>query len=105
MPRGLLESADMVGLTPWQQLIRIRVPIAFRLTLPSVVNEAIIILKASSLVSVVGVVELTRMAQDLDTSMYKPLQLYSCAGVLYFLVTRAVSGFGQWLERRLNWGL
>ena len=50
VPRGLLEAADMVGLKPFQQLVRIRAPIAFRLTLPSLVNEAILILKASSLV-------------------------------------------------------
>jgi polar amino acid transport system permease protein len=104
VPKGLIESADMLGLTPWQQLKRIRAPIAFRLTLPAVVNEAILILKASSLVSVVGVVELTRMAQDLDTSLYKPIQLYSCAGLLYFLINRAVSSFGRLVERRMSWG-
>ena len=104
VPRGLLESAEMVGLTPWQQLIRIRAPIAFRLTLPAIVNEAIIILKASSLVSVVGIVELTRMAQDLDTSLYKPLQLYSAAGLLYFLINRGVASFGRWIEKRMSWG-
>jgi polar amino acid transport system permease protein len=104
VPRGLLESADMLGLTPWQQLVRIRAPIAFRLTLPAVVNEAILILKASSLVSVVGVVELTRMAQDLDTSLFKPIQLYSSAGLLYFVINRAVAGLGRFTERRMDWG-
>jgi polar amino acid transport system permease protein len=104
VPRGLLESAEMVGLTPWQQLVRIRAPIAFRLTLPSLVNEAILILKASSLVSVVGVIELTRMAQNLDTSVYKPIQLYASAGLLYFIINRALAGAGTLLERRLSWG-
>jgi polar amino acid transport system permease protein len=104
VPRGLLESADMLGLTPWQQLRRIRAPIAFRLTLPAVVNEAILILKASSLVSVVGVVELTKMAQDLDTSLYKPIQLYSAAGLLYFVINRGVAGLGTFAERRMAWG-
>jgi len=104
VPRGLLESAEMLGLTAWQQLVRIRAPIAFRLTLPAVVNEAILILKASSLVSVVGVVELTRMAQDLDTSLYKPIQLYSSAGLLYFLINRVVSSLGRLAERRMSWG-
>ena len=104
VPRGLLEAADMVGLTPFQQLVRIRTPIAFRLTLPSLVNEAILILKASSLVSVVGVIELTRMAQNLDTSLYKPLQLYAAAGLLYFIINRAVSYAGGYAERRFAWG-
>jgi len=104
VPKGLLESAEMLGLSPWQQLVRIRAPIAFRLTLPAVVNEAILILKASSLVSVVGVVELTKMAQDLDTSLYKPIQLYSSAGLIYFLINRGVAGLGRFAERRMAWG-
>ena len=104
VPRGLLEAADIAGLSPFQQLVRIRAPIAFRLTLPSLVNEAILILKASSLVSVVGVIELTRMAQDLDTSLYKPLQLYAAAGLLYFIINRIVAFAGTTAERRLNWG-
>ena len=104
VPRGLLEAADVVGLTPWRQLVRIRAPIAFRLTLPALINEAILILKASSLVSVVGVVELTRMAQDLDTSLYKPIQLYAAAGLLYFIINRALAAAGKRAERRMAWG-
>jgi polar amino acid transport system permease protein len=104
VPRGLIEAADMTGLSPIQQLSRIRAPIAFRLTLPSLVNEAILILKASSLVSVVGVIELTRMAQDLDTSLYKPIQLYATAGLLYFLINRCLAFAGRAAERRFAWG-
>jgi polar amino acid transport system permease protein len=104
VPRGLLEAAEMTGLSPFQQLVRIRAPIAFRLTLPSLVNEAILILKASSLVSVVGVIELTRMAQNLDTSIYKPIQLYAAAGLLYFIINRAISYAGAKAERRFTWG-
>ena len=104
VPKGLLEAADMAGLTPLQQLTRIRAPIAFRMTLPSLVNEAILILKASSLMSVVGVVELTRMAQDLDNSVYKPIQLYASAGLLYFIINRGLAIVGRITERRMSWG-
>jgi len=104
VPRGLLEAAEMAGLTPAQQFLRIRAPIAFRLTLPALVNEAILILKASSLVSVVGVIELTRMAQDLNTSLYKPLQLYAAAGLLYFVINRGLVYLSAYTERRLAWG-
>ena len=103
VPKSLLEAADMVGLTPLQRMFRIHAPLAFRLTLPSLVNEAIMILKSSSLVSVVGVIELTRMAQDLDTS-FKPLQLYTAAGALYFIINRSVAYLGSYAEARLAWG-
>jgi polar amino acid transport system permease protein len=104
VPKGLLVAADMVGLDPFQQFRRIRAPIAFRLTLPSLVNEAIMILKASSLVSVVGVVELTRMAQDLSASTYQPLPLYASAGLLYYGINRLLAWLGSEAERRLAWG-
>ena len=99
VPRGLLEAADMAGLGPWQQLTRIRAPIAFRLTLPALVNEAILILKASSLISVVGVIELTRMAQNLAASTYRPLLFYSVAGGLYLVICWTVAGGGALAER------
>ena len=104
VPRGYLEAADMAGLDHFQQFARIRAPIAFRLTLPSLVNEAILILKASSLVSVVGVIELTRMAQDLAASTYKPIELYAAAGLVYLAINWAVAALGALAERRLQWG-
>ncbi|MDE1947439.1 MAG: amino acid ABC transporter permease [Burkholderiales bacterium] len=105
VPRGLLEAADMVGLNAAQQFWRIRVPIALRLTLPALVNEAILILKASSLVSVVGVVELTRMAQDLAASTFKPLPLFAAAGLLYLVVNWLIALGGRALERSFRWGV
>ena len=104
VPRGLVEAADMVGLTPLRVFWRIRVPIAVKLTLPSLVSEAIMILKASSLVSVVGVVELTRMAQDLAASTYRPLPIYATAGALYVAIDWAIAGVGHTMERRSRWG-
>ncbi len=104
VPRGLVEAADMVGLTAAQMFWRIRVPIAVKLTLPSLVSEAIMILKASSLVSVVGVVELTRMAQDLAASTYRPLPIYAAAGALYIVLDWGIAGGGAALERRSRWG-
>ena len=104
VPRGLLEAADMAGLTPWQQFRRIRAPIALRLTVPAIVNEAILILKASSLISVVGVIELTRMAQNLSASTYRPLLFYSVAGAIYLVINWTVAGGGGVAERLMRRG-
>ena len=110
VPRGLLEAAEMVGLSPFQQFSRIRAPIALRMTLPALINEAIMILKASSPVSVVGVVgvvgvvELTRMAQDLAASTFKPLQLLAAAGLICLVVNLLVARGGAALEKSFRWG-
>ena len=102
VPKGLLEAADMLGLGPWQQLLRIRAPIALRLTLPVLVNEAILIVKASSLISVVGVIELTRMAQNLAAGTFRPLLFYTAAGAIYLAINWLVAGGGTLTERMLR---
>ncbi|RWR15506.1 amino acid ABC transporter permease [Paenirhodobacter populi] len=101
VPKGLIESADMAGFSPAQTFLRIRIPIALRLTFPALVNEAILILKASSLVSVVGVIELTRMAQNLSASTFMPVEIFASAGLIYLVINQVVSAIGRYAERRL----
>lgn len=76
IPGGQLEAAGLLGLNSRQMLIRIRVPQAVRLTLPGLINEMILLIKASSLVSVVGLADLTRTAQNLAASDYMFVQDY-----------------------------
>jgi polar amino acid transport system permease protein len=96
---GLVEAGRMVGLSDRQILARIRLPIATRLVLPSIVNEAILILKSSSLVSVVGVADLTRVAQNIASSNFEPLPVYATAGLLYLVLNWSVAAGGSGLER------
>lgn len=101
---GQIEAAHMAGLRGWQILLFIEVPQAVRLTLPSLVNEAVNMVKASSLISVVGVLELTRAAENIAASTYRPLAVYLVAGALYLIITSGVTGLGIGLERRLRVG-
>jgi polar amino acid transport system permease protein len=99
---GLMEAGRMVGLNGRQILLRIRAPIALRLTLPALVNEAIMILKASSLVSVVGVGDLTRTALNLASSTFRPLEMFAVAGAYYLLLNVVVGYGGSGLGRLLG---
>lgn len=101
VPKGFIEAADMVGLSPRQIFMRIKAPIALRLTFPALVNEAIMILKSSSLVSVVGIVEITRMAQDLASSTYMPIEIFSSAAIIYLAICWIVALTGKYVERSL----
>lgn len=105
VPVGLIEAADMLGLSPFQQFWRIRAPIALRMTLPALANESIMILKASSLVSVVGVVELTRMAQDLSASTFIPLPLFAAAAFIYLVINGVVALVFKKAEDSFRWGI
>ena len=101
VPIGLIESAEMAGFSRTQSFFWIRTPIALRMTFPALVNEAILILKASSLVSVVGLVELTKMAQNLAASTYQPLPIFASAGLIDLVINWGVAMVGRRVENAL----
>ena len=102
VPPGLLEAADMVGMGAVQRFRRVQVPVAVRLTVPAMVNEAIQILHASALISVVGAIELTKTARDLSASTFMPLPIYAATGLIYLAITLVLLGVGLGAERRLR---
>jgi polar amino acid transport system permease protein len=102
LPRGQLEAATMLGLSAKDRLWRIQVPQAVRMTLPSLVNEMVLLIKASSLISVVGVAEITRTAQNIAASTYQPLEAYLAAGLIYFLLCGSLALIAHGAERRLR---
>ncbi|WP_375740311.1 amino acid ABC transporter permease [Pseudomonas boanensis] len=102
IPGGQLEAAGMLGLTPLQMLLRIKLPQAVRLTLPALVNEMILLIKASSLISVVGIAELTRTAQNLAANDYLFLQNYLLLAAFYCLINLPLALCGICLERRMG---
>jgi len=104
VPRGEVEAARVLGLSAWKTLLRIQLPLAVRATLPSLINEMIMLLKASSLISVVGVAELTRTSQNIAASTFRPLEIYIAAGAIYFLINGVLALGGRLVERRLARG-
>lgn len=99
VPGGLIEAAEMVGMTSWQRFARIEAPIALRLAIPALLNEAVAILHASALISVVGVIELTKTARDLAASTLEPLPLYATAGLIYLVMNTVLVQGGRYAER------
>ncbi|MEJ0002605.1 MAG: amino acid ABC transporter permease [Pararobbsia sp.] len=102
IPAGQLEAARLLGLSRFDMLRRIQVPQAFRLTLPALGNEMVLLLKASSLVSVVGVAELTRTSQNLAASTYRPLEAYLAAALIYFAINGVLAAGAHYAEHRLR---
>jgi polar amino acid transport system permease protein len=102
IPPGQIEAARLLGVAPLDILRRIQVPQAFRLTLPSLVNEMVLLIKASSLISVVGVAELTRTAQNIAASTYRPLEAYAAAGLIYFVICGVLALVAHAAEYRLQ---
>lgn len=100
VPRGQLEAARILGLSQWQSLRLVRAPQAFRLALAPMTNDFVALLKDSSLVSVLTVVELTKQTQIFATnigSWVVPGLL--CAG-LYLAMSLPLSRLARRLEER-----
>jgi polar amino acid transport system substrate-binding protein len=100
VPTGQLDAARTLGLTEWQVLTLVRGPQAFRLALPPMTNDFVALLKDSSLVSVLTVMELTKQTQIFATNLGSwviPGAL--CAG-LYLAMSLPLASLARRLERR-----
>ena len=101
IPRGQTEAAKATGLTFSQTFIYVLMPQAARQALPSCVNVAAEIVKASTLLSIIGVGELLLTTQQIIARSFMGLPFYLFAGFLYFLVNFGIERLGKYVERRL----
>lgn len=101
IPPGQREAAVAIGIPPTAIWTRIILPQALKISLPSIVNELILLVKASSLVSVVGVSELTLMSRAIQAATYRPLEIYTATAIIYLAINLALAALGRILERRL----
>jgi len=100
IPKGQLEATQLLGFGRMDTLLRIEIPQALKLTMPSLINEMIMLVKASSLISIVGVAEITRTAQNIAASTFLPLQTYIAAGLVYMAINGVLAMAGHAAERR-----
>ncbi|MFO8124944.1 amino acid ABC transporter permease [Yoonia sp.] len=100
--RGQYEAAQSISLNYRDTMRFVILPQAIRLILPALGNQLVYMLKMSSLVSVIGMQELTRKANELVVSEYRPLEIYTILMLEYLVLILFVSAGVRRLERRLN---
>ncbi len=101
VPRGQSEAAVALGFTPPEIWRRVLMPQMLRISIPPLINEFILLIKASSLVSVVGIAELTRVSMNIASMTYRPLEAYIGGGLFYLAINLVLAGCGAFAERRL----
>lgn len=101
IPRGQTEAARAVGLTFLGVLGYVLLPQALRSLLPPLINTCVEMVKASTLLSVIGVGELLLRTQEIIGRNFLTLQFYLLAGALYLAVNIAIGQAGRILERRV----
>ncbi len=100
--RGQTEAAQTIGLTYGQTMRYVILPQAIRRILPPLANQFIYIVKMSAFASVIGMQELTRRANELVVSEYRPLELYTFLILEYLVLVLIISAGVRWLERRMG---
>ncbi len=106
VPRGQIEAAAALGLSPWQTQRRVVLPQALAAVLPGLMNNFIGPFKDTSLVTIVSLYELTgalslALNSDADWRPYK-LEAYLFIALIYFLFCFALSRYSLWVERQIQ---
>ena len=100
--RGQYEAAHSISLNYRDTMRFIILPQAIKRILPALGNQLVYMLKMSSLVSIIGMQELTRKANELVVTEYRPLEIYSFLVLEYLIVILIVSAGVRWLERKMQ---
>lgn len=101
---GQMEAARSLGLPYWKAMQKIILPQAIRTMIPSIINQFIITLKDTSILSVIGFPELVNTAKNIIAVEFKSFQVWIIVGVMYLIVITILSKLAKVLERRLNRG-
>ncbi|MEZ0575812.1 amino acid ABC transporter permease [Halodesulfovibrio aestuarii] len=98
---GQFEAGRSIGLTRHQTMISIIWPQAFRRMIPPLGNQFIISLKDTSLLTVIGVAELTRSGQEIVAVNFRSFEVYLTVAIVYLCMTLSIAKVLRWYEKKL----
>ena len=102
--KGQMEAARSLGLPYWRSMQRVVLPQAIRTMIPSIINQFIITLKDTSILSVIGFPELVNTSKNVVANTMMSFQTWTIVGVMYLIVITLLSQSAKALERRLARG-
>ncbi|MBQ4305105.1 MAG: amino acid ABC transporter permease [Lachnospiraceae bacterium] len=101
---GQMEAARSLGLTYGMAMRKVVLPQAIRTMIPTFINQFIITLKDTSILSVIGFPELVNTAKNIQANTFMAFQTWAIVGIMYLIVITILSRSAKILERRLNVG-
>lgn len=101
VPKGQMEAARSSGMSNFQAMRYIILPQAIRRTLPPAASQFIMLIKDSSLVSVIAGIDLTLKAKNLVSSSFRALEIWAFVAVIYFIMTFSLSLLIRYFEKRM----
>ncbi len=100
--KGQTEAGRSLGLNQFQTMVYIVIPQAFKNVLPPLCNEFIVLIKETAIVGYVGMSDLTRVANEMTSSIYEAFTPLIGAAVIYFIIIKLLTILLGLLERRLR---
>ncbi|SDH68399.1 amino acid ABC transporter permease [Pseudomonas panipatensis] len=100
VPPSLRRASRSLGLSYWQDLRYVVLPLAARVAFPGWLNLALGVMKDTALVMWIGIIELLRASQTIVTRIQEPLLVLCIAGAIYYLMSWVVARLGARLEKR-----
>jgi polar amino acid transport system permease protein len=102
VPRGQVEAALASGLSQWQRMRQVVLPQAMRVVLPPLVGQYVLLIKDSSVVSAIGLTDLTRVGWLVVQRVPNGLLVFALVGIGYFIVCYPLIMLARRLERRMS---
>ena len=100
--KGQMEASRSLGLSYGVSMRKVILPQAFRVMIPSIINQFIITLKDTSILSVIGYPELTNMGKTISGNTFKSLQTWAIVGIMYMIVIVTLSKVAKNIERKIK---
>ena len=102
---GQMEAGRSLGLPYWKTMRKIILPQAIRTMIPSIINQFIITVKDTSILSVIGFPELVLAAKQVQANTFKAFETWAIVGIMYLIVITILSYLAKLVERRMNRGI
>ena len=99
-PTQYIQAARVNGLSERDTLRHVQLPIVYRQILPSLLSIQIVMLQSTLFASLISVDEIFRIAQRINSQVYRPVEVYTALGVLFLLICLPMHGFVHWLRVR-----
>lgn len=101
-PQQYILAAQVCGLTPQQTILRIQLPIILRHILPSLLMLQVTMLHFTLFASLISVEEIFRVAQRINSAIYKPIEIYSALGIFFLAVSLPINGLALFIKHRFT---
>lgn len=102
IPKGQIDAAKSIGLTFWEMFMSVLMPQALRQIIPTWINAAVEIVKASTLLSIIGVTELLHATQQIIGRNFMTVEFYALVALIYFVIDFSIERLGMYVDRRLR---